>query len=525
MPDDPSAPPAPGPTLSIEVDGHTVDFSEAGQTLLDVLASAGVRSAKDGCSPQGQCGCCTVLVDGQPRVACVTPARRVKGRTVTTIDGLDPARRQAWADALCSTGGSQCGFCTPGIVVRLDAKAGPDRSGLSRDVVDQALLAHLCRCTGWQTVAEAADRFRNSTPAPGRDLGAAATRAEIEGRCPQRVDPTVALGQGGFAVDTAPAGALVAVPTEDGQWVVGESVAAARAAAGKVQGRRTTMDPTWPLDLPDGRPHDAVAMRTTWIEPAYLETDASWCHPGGEPADPVANGGAFGGKTSSIVPEIARRLADDHGQAVLALASREFTVRHGVKRPPVAGWARADGTGVIRVVRTPGVKAAIHAVAPGLEVQERSVFGPPTSIDVRAAGWAEAVVLLAGAAGTAGPVTSPDGATAEAAVDDAGIHVSVRCGQVLDEVTLRSYCIGAAHMAWSWLTSEALAADEEGEIHDLTIRSFGILRAVDTPPIEVELIDGPGPPVNGSDAVFAAVAAAGWLRSGCRQDWPVGAII
>ncbi len=115
-------------------------------------------------------------------------------------------------------------------------------------------------------------------------------------------------------------------------------------------------------------------------------------------------------------------------------------------------------------------------------------------------------------------------AVAEATVDPDGIAVTVRCGEVLDEIVLRSYCIGAAHMAWSWLTSEALAVDDLGEVHDLTVRSFGVLRAIDTPPITVEIVPEDRPSVNGSDAVFAAVATAGWLRAGCRQDWPVGPI-
>lgn len=426
---------------------------------------------------------------------------------------------------MCAAGGSQCGFCTPGIVVRLDAldrKTGLDPAG-----VEQALLAHLCRCTGWQSIVEAAGLFASGEPGrvPPRDLAAASTRAEIEGRARQSVSPDVALGRGGFAVDTAPAGALIAVPGPDGSWVVGETIAEARRKAGKVQGRRTTMDPTWPLDVPDHESSEvAASLRTTWVEPAYLETDASWCEPGGAPADPVANGGAFGGKASSVLPSVARRLADEHGRTVLVLASREYTAERGPKRPPVAGWMRNDGTGVIRVVRTPGVRAAINAVAPGLVVEEHVVLGPPTSVDLRAAGWAEAAVLLAGSSGVAGPVTSPDGAVAEATIDDEGIHVRVRCGEILDEVVLRSYCVGAAHMAWSWLTSEALAVDDEGKVQDLTVRSFGVLRAVDTPDIHVELVPDDRPAVNGSDAVFAAVAATGWLHSGCRQDWPIGPI-
>src|SRR4029453_16588917 len=77
------------PHIAFELDGRPVEVPDEGGSLLDALRERlGVRSVKDGCSPQGQCGCCTVLVDGSPRVACVTPARRVAGRAVTTVDGL-----------------------------------------------------------------------------------------------------------------------------------------------------------------------------------------------------------------------------------------------------------------------------------------------------------------------------------------------------------------------------------------------------------------------------------------------------
>ena len=105
--------------VTFDLDGEAVAVPDDGGSLLGALRDhLGRRGPKDGCSPQGQCGCCTVLVDGAPRVACVTPARRVAGRSITTVDGLDPDVRTAWTEALCATGGSQCGFCTPGIVVR-----------------------------------------------------------------------------------------------------------------------------------------------------------------------------------------------------------------------------------------------------------------------------------------------------------------------------------------------------------------------------------------------------------------------
>lgn len=507
--------PVPNRPIAFVVDGTAVEVPDDGSSLLGVLRDRlGVRSPKDGCSPQGQCGCCTVLVDGQPRVACVTPARRVAGRSITTADGLPDAAR--WADAFCATGASQCGFCTPGIVVRLAASSGPP---------ERALLAHLCRCTGWRPILDAhalATSDVTIEPWAGRDPDAAARRSTIEGGAAQSVGAGVALGHGGFAADTAPADALVAVRDADGGWAVGESLAEARDAAGKVQGRRTTVDARPPLDLPAG--DWAVALRTSWVEPGYLETDASWCAPGGEPASPLANGGAFGAKRSSPAPAAARELADRHGRAVLVLLSREDTVRLGPKRPPVAAGVDSAGRGVLRVVRTTGIADAVALASTDLSVEEVDVAGPPTSASIRAAGWAEAAVLLAGLRGEP-EVTVVDprsGGRASAVVDEGGVHLRVAGGDPLDEVVLRSYCAGAAHQALGWVTSEGLAVDDDGEVHDLTIRSFGILRAVDMPPVHVDVERSEGEPVAVSDAAFAAVAGAAWVAQGCPVDWPTG---
>ena len=444
----------------------------------------------------------------------MTPARRVRGRSITTLDGLAPEERAQWAQAFVDCGGSQCGFCTPGIIMRLSALTPEQRS--DRRQVDQALLAHLCRCTGWQTVVEAAASVGNESRRD-RDLDAAARRATLEGRTPQRVGVDAPLGLAPFADDTAPRDSQVAVAQADGGFASGATLGDARRAAGKVQGRRTTIDLRHPVDLPPGE--WALTLRTTWVEPAYLEPDASWAVPGSEAATPLANGGAFGGKAASEVSAAARQLAVEAGAPVRVLYNREDVVRRGPKRPPIAAGVRADGTGVIRVARTAGIAAAIASVAPALTVEEVDVAGPPTSAAIRAAGWAEAAVLIAACRREA-RVTSPDGAVAEAEVTDRGVRVRVDAGEVLDEVVLRSYCIGAAHMALGWLWNEGIAVDEAGEIHDLTIRSFGILRAKDTPHIDVEIAPSVGPAVNGSDAVFAAVAAAAWIAEGLPPEWP-----
>jgi aerobic-type carbon monoxide dehydrogenase small subunit (CoxS/CutS family) len=505
--------------IELYVNGRPISVADDGASLLEVLRDRlGLRSVKDGCSPQGQCGCCTVLVDGQPRVSCVTPARRVHGRAVVTIEGLSGADRRAWGDAFCAHGASQCGFCTPGIVLRLHALREKSKEPDDASVAN-ALLAHLCRCTGWRTIFDAARSV--GAPVPPRDLARADARATLEGGGVQRVAPAIALGDGGFADDSAPSDALVAVPDGRGGWAVGETLSEARAHAGKVQGRRTTVAPRPPLAVPEGEWD--FTLQTSWIEPAYLELDASWCAPGGEPASPLANGGAFGGKVASPVQSVARELADRYGRAVRVLWAREDAVRGGPKRPPIAAGMRHDGSGVLHVARTAGFVERVREVAAAIDVVEVDLPGPPTSIALRGAGWVEAAVLLAASRGSGRPVQLPHTGTAGASIDGHGtIHVDVACGDPLDEIVLRSYCVGAAHMAYSWVVSERLAVADDGAVHDLTIRSFGIVRAVDMPAVEVTIHPSDDPPINGSDAVFAAVAAATWLTRGLAPVWPVG---
>ena len=520
-------------TVQFTCNGADVTVDAApGESLLSVLRERlGVVSVKDGCAPQGQCGCCTVLVDGAARVACVTPVTRVEGRVVTTVEGLAPAVRDCLADAFMATGGSQCGFCTPGILVRasaLLAKGDP-----SRVEIDRALAAHLCRCTGWNTVRDAITTAAHPQVHGTRDLAAAARRAELEGGVAQQVGPGIPLGDGGFADDEAPRDALVAVPAPPGtpaptveavgrSWVVAESLRDARELAGKVQGRRTTVEVVTPLSLPP-LPPGGVRLATSWVEPAYLEPDASWCEPGGVAAGPLANGGAFGGKSTSIAPAAARELADRFARTVRVVFAREDCVRLGPKRPPLAASA---------VWRDGRLDLVEHCLASG-------TAGPATSDSLRAFPLAEHTVLLEGALAEAGvdrrqlarderdlavlldtAVAEPDGdarAGARVHIDPASgrverVEVRVAAGDPLDEVVLRSYCVGASHMALGWVLTEGLAVDPvSGEVLDLTIRSFGVIRAKDTPPIDVTIVDDAGAPrPRASDAVFAAVAAATW---------------
>ncbi len=328
------------------------------------------------------------------------------------------------------------------------------------------------------------------------------------------------------------------------QWVVAGSLFEARELAGKVQGRRTTVDASPPLALPP-LPERGVRLATSWVEPAYLEPDASWCAPGGEPATPLANGGAFGAKLTTPVAEAARVLADRHGRTVRTLFSREDVVRLGPKPSPFAASAvLRDGALLIEGVRA-GEAIDIGATATsyrGLECIARidgaRIAGPATSPGLRGSLLAGMCVLAEGALDAAAfdraahivderaaavfldnVVALPDhdaraGARVLISADTGAlerVEVRVAAGDPLDEVVLRSYAIGAAHMALGWVLTEGLAVDPEtGEVHDLTIRSFGVIRAKDTPPIDVTIIDDPGEPRRASETVFCAVAAATW---------------
>jgi hypothetical protein len=359
---------------------------------------------------------------------------------------------------------------------------------------------------------------------------AAKKRATLEGRAVQDVGPHVALGAGGFADDIAPANSLVAVRSVSGEWFVGETTADARRAAATVQGRKSSVALTFPIDFSVGFSSSLFAhtLQTTWVEPAYLEPDAVWCQPGGEPVGPLLNGGAFGAKsvTSELALElqdVARRLANEHQRPVRVVLSREDVVRRSPKRPPMALGVHSDGSGEVWVARTSGIAHLISSYAPDWTLHEVDVDGPATAVEVRAAGWAEIAVMKSSVSAVTewgDYVVAPEGAQAWARVDKDGIQVRVQCGRVLDETVLRSYCIGAAHMALGWVRSEGIAVNENGEPVDLTIRSFGVIRAVDTPAIEIELVASDDPAVNGSDAVFAAVAAATWRAAGFPAQWP-----
>jgi len=154
-------------TVSLTVNGDRVRLAVPGErTLLELLRyELGLTGTKQGCD-KGDCGACTVLVDGTPVLSCITLAADAEGTRVETVESLaagtelHPLQR-----AFIDHGAAQCGFCTPGML--MSAKALLDSGEVpSRDEVKAALSGNLCRCTGYTKILDAVeDAARKGAPA------------------------------------------------------------------------------------------------------------------------------------------------------------------------------------------------------------------------------------------------------------------------------------------------------------------------------------------------------------------------
>jgi len=165
--------PDPKATISFELNGEaaTVAFAPH-KTLLEVLREdAGLTGTKHGCE-LGECGTCTVLVDGTPVLSCLVLGLACAGRRVTTVEGLAAnGRLHPLQDAFAELGAAQCGYCTPAFLLAADALLVADPRP-SRDAIKQALSGNLCRCTGYLKIYEAVElaaarlRGEDAKPAP-----------------------------------------------------------------------------------------------------------------------------------------------------------------------------------------------------------------------------------------------------------------------------------------------------------------------------------------------------------------------
>ena len=444
------------------------------------------------------------------------------------------SRRGSWPPVVRSAGsarrGSWCGWRRRRPRARPGASTSTARSPRT--------------CAGAPAGRRSSRRSRSRRQRAARDRhedpSAAARRAELEGGVSQLVGPLVPLGDGGFADDGAPRDALVAVPLPPGStaesvevagssWVVADSLLEARALAGKVQGRRTTVDPEPPLALPVPvcrwrAPRDVVGRaripraRRVVVRARRRSRDAA------RQRRRVRRQGRVAGRRGGAR---ARRSHRTH---------RARRVRTRRRRPP-RPQASADRGDRVRSTGDPCACRGTSSATP-------TPFTPPIAwpyaieehgrVDERDRPRADDRVDVARRrASPSAPCcsrarcTSPAPTAASLVRDDRVASVLLDSCVAVDEWRARrrtrhrrrqrarsSVCTCASRPAirsttsccvptrsvprtWrsGWVLTEGLAVDPEtGEVHDLTIRSFGILRAKDTPPIDVEIVDDPGAP-------------------------------
>ena len=201
----------PKQTVSFTLNGRAVSAAvDPERSLLDVLRDDfGIVSPKSGCAPQGACGCCTVLIDGQPRLSCTLSAPRVAGRTVTTFEGLSEQTRQQLADSFVRAGGVQCGYCSPGIAMRsvalLEKNSEPTRAEIAK-----GLRPHLCRCTGYRKIVDAIELLARVRR--GEELPAADTSGQVGTRLDRYRGRQLVLGDFRYVNDIQIEGMLFAAP-------------------------------------------------------------------------------------------------------------------------------------------------------------------------------------------------------------------------------------------------------------------------------------------------------------------------
>ncbi|MBM4342763.1 MAG: selenium-dependent xanthine dehydrogenase [Deltaproteobacteria bacterium] len=251
--------------VTFELNGRPVCVRvAAGETLLHTLRERlAIRSVKDGCAPQGQCGCCLVVVDDHPKTTCLLQTDRVAGHRILTLEGVTDRERTALSTCLAYCAGVQCGFCTPGIALRAVSFVRHHPTPVRADLA-KALDGNLCRCTGYHKVFEAVELYAQVLRGEV-ELPRLPTDGRVGQSLPNLSAVRAALGERPFVADLDRPGLLhgaLVLSAHPRALVAGIDTTAARALPG-VQAVATWRDvpgdrlqgllyPDWPILVAEG---------------------------------------------------------------------------------------------------------------------------------------------------------------------------------------------------------------------------------------------------------------------------------
>jgi aerobic-type carbon monoxide dehydrogenase small subunit (CoxS/CutS family) len=256
-----------GKPVSVEV--------REGASLLEVLREGcGVTSVKDGCAPEGSCGACTVMVEGRAVVSCAQRASRFASKQVVTPEGLAATERERWAAGFVAAGASQCGFCSPGIVMKAESLLAKDPDP-SREQIAKALAGNLCRCTGYVKIVDAirlVAAARRGEPLPEIDRS-----GRVGSRTARYQGGELALGDKPYVNDMTVPGMLhgaVRLSDHPRARVLAVRTGAARASSrswspptSPASGSRACSSRTGRSSSPRARPPGTSATCSPWSRP------------------------------------------------------------------------------------------------------------------------------------------------------------------------------------------------------------------------------------------------------------------
>ena len=187
--------------MKFNLNGITKEYNGNPElSLLKYLReNEGITSMKDGCSPQASCGSCTVELNGKAVLSCVTPMEKVTEGNVITIEGIGKYKQQVFANAFVEKGGTQCGFCIPGIVMQANVliENNPEPS---RDEIAKTLTPNLCRCTGYKKIIDAIE-YAAEAIRENREIPKPKSEGKIGKTQPKYDADKLVLGQSHYVAD------------------------------------------------------------------------------------------------------------------------------------------------------------------------------------------------------------------------------------------------------------------------------------------------------------------------------------